>query len=61
MKTASHVLIGVSLVTLLVSAFTMNETMAGKGSAARTLANKGGGASIAQLVTPVLEATPATS
>ncbi len=61
MKTASHVLIGVSLATMLISAFTMSETMAGKGSAARTLANKGGSASIAQLMTPVLVSAPATT
>lgn len=60
MKIASHLLIGVSLATMLVSALTMSESMAGKGSAARILAGKGGGTSIMLLVQPSIVSTPAT-
>jgi hypothetical protein len=48
MTFASQSLIAASLAATLMSAFTLNDAMAGKGSASRTLASRGGGSSHAQ-------------
>ncbi len=48
MEFAAKTLIAASIVATLVSAFAIGDAMAGKGSAARTLAGKGSGSSHAQ-------------
>jgi hypothetical protein len=48
MTFASHTLIAASMAATLISAFTLGDAMAGKGSAARTLGSRGGGSSHAQ-------------
>ena len=48
MTFTSRALIAASLAATLLSAITMGEAMAGKGSAARTLSSRGGGSAHAQ-------------